>query len=162
MSFANVIIFFMNYRKAILYRSAGSQIDSEIVLVFIPEAYHLRQEETDWFDKPRDGRSENGQEKRQVNQEKTHKHTSHTDTAVKSKLQYNACTHTEIARHSNTAYTVLYVHVAKNPYWTVSHLPCTYMTSHRCVWATGKRPILPLSSPQGQTAEGSQRPQCLR
>ncbi|XP_044042256.1 protein piccolo isoform X3 [Siniperca chuatsi] len=28
-------------------------------------AYHLRQEETDWFDKPRDGRSENGQEKRQ-------------------------------------------------------------------------------------------------
>uniref|UniRef100_A0A3P8S9S3 Protein piccolo n=1 Tax=Amphiprion percula TaxID=161767 RepID=A0A3P8S9S3_AMPPE len=29
------------------------------------EAYHLRREETDWFDKPRDGRSENGQEKRQ-------------------------------------------------------------------------------------------------
>ncbi|XP_077956462.1 protein piccolo isoform X2 [Gasterosteus aculeatus] len=28
-------------------------------------AYHLRREETDWFDKPRDGRSENGQEKRQ-------------------------------------------------------------------------------------------------
>ncbi|XP_075967856.1 protein piccolo [Anarhichas minor] len=28
-------------------------------------AYHLRQEETDWFDNPRDGRSENGQEKRQ-------------------------------------------------------------------------------------------------
>ncbi|XP_045927914.1 protein piccolo [Micropterus dolomieu] len=39
--------------------------DSEVVLVFIPEAYHLRREETDWFDKPRDGRSENGQEKRQ-------------------------------------------------------------------------------------------------
>ncbi|XP_047430821.1 protein piccolo isoform X10 [Mugil cephalus] len=30
-----------------------------------PNAYHLRREETDWFDKPRDGRSENGQEKRQ-------------------------------------------------------------------------------------------------
>nr|XP_057934645.1 protein piccolo isoform X2 [Doryrhamphus excisus] len=29
------------------------------------EAYHLRREETDWFDKPRDGRLENGQEKRQ-------------------------------------------------------------------------------------------------
>ncbi|XP_074554345.1 protein piccolo isoform X3 [Halichoeres trimaculatus] len=29
------------------------------------EAYHLRREETDWFDKPRDGRSENGHEKRQ-------------------------------------------------------------------------------------------------
>ncbi|XP_030004904.1 protein piccolo isoform X4 [Sphaeramia orbicularis] len=29
------------------------------------EAYHLRREETDWFDKPRDGRTENGQEKRQ-------------------------------------------------------------------------------------------------
>ncbi|XP_055367492.1 protein piccolo isoform X3 [Betta splendens] len=29
------------------------------------EAYHLRREETDWFDKPRDGRPENGQEKRQ-------------------------------------------------------------------------------------------------
>uniref|UniRef100_A0A3P8QYF6 Piccolo presynaptic cytomatrix protein a n=1 Tax=Astatotilapia calliptera TaxID=8154 RepID=A0A3P8QYF6_ASTCA len=29
------------------------------------EAYHLRREETDWFDKPRDGWSENGQEKRQ-------------------------------------------------------------------------------------------------
>ncbi|KAM4614790.1 protein piccolo [Polymixia lowei] len=28
-------------------------------------AYHLRREETDWFDKPRDGRSENGQERRQ-------------------------------------------------------------------------------------------------
>nr|XP_012773830.2 protein piccolo isoform X3 [Maylandia zebra] len=28
-------------------------------------AYHLRREETDWFDKPRDGWSENGQEKRQ-------------------------------------------------------------------------------------------------
>ncbi|XP_034019322.1 protein piccolo isoform X2 [Thalassophryne amazonica] len=28
-------------------------------------AYHLRREETDWFDKPRDGRSENGQGKRQ-------------------------------------------------------------------------------------------------
>ncbi|XP_070847668.1 protein piccolo [Chaetodon trifascialis] len=28
-------------------------------------AYHLRREETDWFDKPRDGRSENGQEKKQ-------------------------------------------------------------------------------------------------
>uniref|UniRef100_A0A3Q1FX10 Protein piccolo n=1 Tax=Acanthochromis polyacanthus TaxID=80966 RepID=A0A3Q1FX10_9TELE len=35
------------------------------------EAYHLRREETDWFDKPRDGRSENGQEKRQVKQEQT-------------------------------------------------------------------------------------------
>ncbi|XP_077356898.1 protein piccolo isoform X8 [Festucalex cinctus] len=30
------------------------------------EAYHLRREETDWFDKPRDGRSENGHDKRQV------------------------------------------------------------------------------------------------
>ncbi|XP_028304971.1 protein piccolo isoform X2 [Gouania willdenowi] len=29
------------------------------------EAYHLRREETDWFEKPRDGRPENGQEKRQ-------------------------------------------------------------------------------------------------
>ncbi|XP_061920846.1 protein piccolo isoform X2 [Entelurus aequoreus] len=29
------------------------------------KAYHLRREETDWFDKPRDGRSDNGQEKRQ-------------------------------------------------------------------------------------------------
>ncbi|XP_054656463.1 protein piccolo isoform X2 [Dunckerocampus dactyliophorus] len=29
------------------------------------KAYHLRREETDWFDKPRDGRSENGHEKRQ-------------------------------------------------------------------------------------------------
>uniref|UniRef100_A0A3P9N193 Piccolo presynaptic cytomatrix protein a n=1 Tax=Poecilia reticulata TaxID=8081 RepID=A0A3P9N193_POERE len=29
------------------------------------EAYHLRRDETDWFDKPRDGRPENGQEKRQ-------------------------------------------------------------------------------------------------
>ncbi|XP_026219258.1 protein piccolo isoform X2 [Anabas testudineus] len=28
-------------------------------------AYHLRREETDWFDKPRDGRSESSQEKRQ-------------------------------------------------------------------------------------------------
>uniref|UniRef100_A0A1A8EJJ5 Protein piccolo n=3 Tax=Nothobranchius TaxID=28779 RepID=A0A1A8EJJ5_9TELE len=28
-------------------------------------AYHLRREETDWFDKPREGRPENGQEKRQ-------------------------------------------------------------------------------------------------
>ncbi|KAM9705265.1 protein piccolo isoform 8-T8 [Menidia menidia] len=28
-------------------------------------AYHLRREETDWFDKPRDGRPENGQESRQ-------------------------------------------------------------------------------------------------
>ncbi|KAM8908884.1 protein piccolo isoform 6-T6 [Spinachia spinachia] len=28
-------------------------------------AYHLRREETDWFDKPRDGRPENGQDKRQ-------------------------------------------------------------------------------------------------
>ncbi|XP_023205527.1 protein piccolo-like isoform X2 [Xiphophorus maculatus] len=28
-------------------------------------AYHLRRDETDWFDKPRDGRPENGQEKRQ-------------------------------------------------------------------------------------------------
>ncbi|XP_041833712.1 protein piccolo [Melanotaenia boesemani] len=28
-------------------------------------AYHLRREETDWFDKPRDGRLENGQENRQ-------------------------------------------------------------------------------------------------
>uniref|UniRef100_I3K066 Protein piccolo n=1 Tax=Oreochromis niloticus TaxID=8128 RepID=I3K066_ORENI len=40
------------------------------------EAYHLRREETDWFDKPRDGRSENGQEKRQVKEEKTHIHCS--------------------------------------------------------------------------------------
>ncbi|XP_022604839.1 protein piccolo-like [Seriola dumerili] len=39
--------------------------DAANVPVFIPEAYHLRREETDWFDKPRDGRSENGQEKRQ-------------------------------------------------------------------------------------------------
>uniref|UniRef100_H3D0C0 Protein piccolo n=2 Tax=Tetraodon nigroviridis TaxID=99883 RepID=H3D0C0_TETNG len=30
------------------------------------KAYHLRREETDWFDKPRDGRSDNGQERRQV------------------------------------------------------------------------------------------------
>uniref|UniRef100_A0A8C1EK89 Protein piccolo n=1 Tax=Cyprinus carpio carpio TaxID=630221 RepID=A0A8C1EK89_CYPCA len=31
------------------------------------EAYHLRREETDWFDKPRDGRTENGQgDRRQV------------------------------------------------------------------------------------------------
>ncbi|XP_017158208.1 protein piccolo isoform X4 [Poecilia reticulata] len=29
------------------------------------DAYHLRRDETDWFDKPRDGRPENGQEKRQ-------------------------------------------------------------------------------------------------
>ncbi|XP_069375658.1 protein piccolo isoform X3 [Paralichthys olivaceus] len=29
------------------------------------EAYHLRREETDWFDKPRDGRLENAQDKRQ-------------------------------------------------------------------------------------------------
>ncbi|XP_077356890.1 protein piccolo isoform X1 [Festucalex cinctus] len=29
------------------------------------KAYHLRREETDWFDKPRDGRSENGHDKRQ-------------------------------------------------------------------------------------------------
>ncbi|XP_061570984.1 protein piccolo [Cololabis saira] len=28
-------------------------------------AYHLRREETDWFDKPRDGRTENGKDKRQ-------------------------------------------------------------------------------------------------
>ncbi|TNM91371.1 hypothetical protein fugu_019751 [Takifugu bimaculatus] len=28
-------------------------------------AYHLRREETDWFDKPRDGRSDNGLERRQ-------------------------------------------------------------------------------------------------
>ncbi|KAM6895735.1 protein piccolo [Xenentodon cancila] len=28
-------------------------------------AYHLRREETDWFDKPRDGRAENGKDKRQ-------------------------------------------------------------------------------------------------
>ncbi|XP_078797842.1 protein piccolo isoform X7 [Oryzias latipes] len=28
-------------------------------------AYHLRREETDWFEKPRDGRTENGKEKRQ-------------------------------------------------------------------------------------------------
>uniref|UniRef100_A0A7N6FJG4 Protein piccolo n=1 Tax=Anabas testudineus TaxID=64144 RepID=A0A7N6FJG4_ANATE len=34
------------------------------------EAYHLRREETDWFDKPRDGRSESSQEKRQVKQGK--------------------------------------------------------------------------------------------
>ncbi|XP_040008772.1 protein piccolo [Xiphias gladius] len=39
------------------------------------EAYHLRREETDWFDKPRDGRSENGQEKRQVKQERKNTHT---------------------------------------------------------------------------------------
>lgn len=30
------------------------------------EAYHLRREETDWFDKPRDGRLDSGQERRQV------------------------------------------------------------------------------------------------
>ncbi|XP_024141259.1 protein piccolo isoform X3 [Oryzias melastigma] len=29
------------------------------------EAYHLRREETDWFEKPRDGRTDNGREKRQ-------------------------------------------------------------------------------------------------
>ncbi|XP_028427092.1 protein piccolo [Perca flavescens] len=49
------------------------------------EAYHLKREETDWFDKPRDGRSENGQEKRQVKQEK-HPHnthlSSHSDSVV--------------------------------------------------------------------------------
>uniref|UniRef100_A0A3Q3MG61 Piccolo presynaptic cytomatrix protein a n=1 Tax=Labrus bergylta TaxID=56723 RepID=A0A3Q3MG61_9LABR len=39
------------------------------------EAYHLRREETDWFDKPRDGRSENGHEKRQVKHEEKHTHT---------------------------------------------------------------------------------------
>uniref|UniRef100_A0A8D2ZI67 Protein piccolo n=1 Tax=Scophthalmus maximus TaxID=52904 RepID=A0A8D2ZI67_SCOMX len=33
------------------------------------EAYHLRREETDWFEKARDGRLENGQDKRQVKQE---------------------------------------------------------------------------------------------
>lgn len=38
----------------------------KLVLIYVPEAYHLRREETDWFDKPRDGRPENGQEKRQV------------------------------------------------------------------------------------------------
>lgn len=52
-------------------KGPSSQIGSQVLLVFfIPEAYHLRREETDWFDKPRDGRSENGQEKRQVKQEK--------------------------------------------------------------------------------------------
>lgn len=55
-------------------------------LFLSPKAYHLRREETDWFDKPRDGRSENGQEKRQVKQEnKPPEHTAHADTAVKSK-----------------------------------------------------------------------------
>uniref|UniRef100_A0A4W6CCS1 Protein piccolo n=1 Tax=Lates calcarifer TaxID=8187 RepID=A0A4W6CCS1_LATCA len=39
------------------------------------EAYHLRREETDWFDKPRDGRSENGQEKRQVKEGRKNTHT---------------------------------------------------------------------------------------
>ena len=43
------------------------------MLVFIPEAYHLRREETDWFDKPRDGRPENGQENRQVKHVKKEK-----------------------------------------------------------------------------------------
>lgn len=60
--------------------------DSEVVLVFIPEAYHLRREETDWFDKPRDGRSENGQEKRQVKQgKKTYTHILWMQT-----LSYNS------------------------------------------------------------------------
>uniref|UniRef100_UPI0037E966CD protein piccolo n=1 Tax=Semicossyphus pulcher TaxID=241346 RepID=UPI0037E966CD len=39
--------------------------DATNVPLFILKAYHLRREETDWFDKPRDGRSENGHEKRQ-------------------------------------------------------------------------------------------------
>lgn len=30
-----------------------------------------------------------------------------------------------------------------------------HLTSYHCVWAIGKRSILPLPSPQGQTAEGS-------
>lgn len=61
-------------------RMEKSQTAFEAVLVFIPEAYHLRREETDWFDKPRDGRSENGQEKRQVIEENT---CTHTHTVVK-------------------------------------------------------------------------------
>uniref|UniRef100_A0A3B3HJX9 Protein piccolo n=1 Tax=Oryzias latipes TaxID=8090 RepID=A0A3B3HJX9_ORYLA len=46
---------------AILDDLQGTMSDSE--------AYHLRREETDWFEKPRDGRTENGKEKRQVNLE---------------------------------------------------------------------------------------------
>uniref|UniRef100_A0A3Q3JFP1 Piccolo presynaptic cytomatrix protein a n=1 Tax=Monopterus albus TaxID=43700 RepID=A0A3Q3JFP1_MONAL len=46
-----------NRSYALLDDLQGTMSDSE--------AYHLRQEETDWFDKPRDGRSDNGQEKRQ-------------------------------------------------------------------------------------------------
>uniref|UniRef100_H2MJP7 Protein piccolo n=1 Tax=Oryzias latipes TaxID=8090 RepID=H2MJP7_ORYLA len=42
---------------AILDDLQGTMSDSE--------AYHLRREETDWFEKPRDGRTENGKEKRQ-------------------------------------------------------------------------------------------------
>ncbi|TRY94376.1 hypothetical protein DNTS_018400, partial [Danionella cerebrum] len=32
-----------------------------LIPICFSEAYHLRREETDWFDKPRDGRSDNGQ-----------------------------------------------------------------------------------------------------
>lgn len=41
-------------------------IFKQMLVSLSPEAYHLRREETDWFDKPRDGRSETGPEKRQV------------------------------------------------------------------------------------------------
>lgn len=42
------------------------------------EAYHLCREETDWFDQPRDGRPENGHERRQVKQHYTY--PSYTET----------------------------------------------------------------------------------
>lgn len=54
------------------------------MLVFIPQAYHLRREETDWFEKARDGRLENGQDKRQVKQDiKKCILYTHTDSVVK-------------------------------------------------------------------------------
>lgn len=47
-------------------KSHISQVNGKKLLFSIGEAYHLRREETDWFDKPRDGRLDNGQERRQV------------------------------------------------------------------------------------------------
>uniref|UniRef100_A0A3P9KXU6 Protein piccolo n=1 Tax=Oryzias latipes TaxID=8090 RepID=A0A3P9KXU6_ORYLA len=48
---------------------SDSEALSESMLVLnrddATNAYHLRREETDWFEKPRDGRTENGKEKRQ-------------------------------------------------------------------------------------------------
>lgn len=43
-----------------------SSVNGENCLFSIGEAYHLRREETDWFDKPRDGRADSGQDRRQV------------------------------------------------------------------------------------------------